>query len=605
MRGHALLLLLLAACHGADPSQEATQAKQGAPRARTACASPVACIARLQDKDVAGDPHALQHVARELVRLGDPGWDALVVAATGDDEELRDAAGRVMEFWPPIDDRKVAGVAAALEREPGGWPARALMHSPSEAATKVLIDDLRRAGGENQSSHVLAMRLPRAFDAVIRSAVAADSLKLSAAVGGELLMLSRNAVEDASAAQRQQRIGEWLLDAAGDSRNSVPYRREATAYLLDLGRLDGLDFSRLQANLSARDERLAWATRRFLIQQGDASMLPTVLAACGRMVAGKDGSNPDGSFAPNVFETCTDPLARMGTAARSAIPKLESWLEISDFDSRSMLIATIGYVGDVSNARLLEMQLSSTDERNVTASLESLWRLGAKTSIPAIRRVATSHWHDSVREFATRVADALQSGRPEAVEEALRRDFREDSPTSRHVWGLPLERNKQRPWCVAWSVGGRVVDERQRIKSDHALAKTHGVSQPGISATHALGDGLLFGIDQGEFGGGLVHRDQAGRTQRLSGANTVAIVPHRNGALAFTGLAHMMDTGGSMLRIETGRPAARIVERRYLPSAPVAVYRIDGGWLVDTASHLGIVIREDLSFSEATCSKSA
>ena len=93
--------------------------------------------------------------------------------------------------------------------------------------------------------------------------------------------------------------------------------------------------------------------------------------------------------------------------------------------------------------------------------------------------------------------------------------------------------------------------------------------------------------------------------QRLSGVNTVAIVPHGNGALAFTGLAHLMDSGGSILRIEPGRPAARIVERRYLPSAPVAVYRIDGGWLVDTASHLGIVIREDLSFSEARCTRSA
>ena len=431
MRGHALLLLLLAACGAAEPSQEAKQTKQDASVARIACASAAACIAQLQGEEVARDQRALRQVARELVRLGDPGWNALVVAATGDDQNLRDAAGRVMEFWPPIDDTKVAGVAAALEREPGGWPARALLHNQSEAATKALIDDLRRAGGENQSSYVLGMRLPGAFDAVIRSAVAADSLKLRAAVGGELMMLSRNAVEDLSAAQRQQRIGEWLLDAAGDVRKSVAYRREATAYLLDLGRLDALDFSGLQANLSARDERLAWATRRFLIQQGDASMLPTVLAACGRMVTGKEGSGPDGSFAPNVFENCTDPLARMGTSARSAIPKLASWLETGDFDSRSMLIATVGYVGDLSNARLLEAQLSSQDERNVTASLEvSLWRLRAKTSIPAIRRVANSHWHDSVREFATKVADALQSGRPEQVREALRRDFREDSPTS-------------------------------------------------------------------------------------------------------------------------------------------------------------------------------
>jgi len=521
--------------------------------------------------------------------------------AVGDDEGKREAAGRIMSYWGSLDDAKLPDIVAALEKHPGGWPAGALERIHSEGATRALIDDVSRIGGGNQSSHALGQRLPEAFDAVIRSGIEADTLALRSGVGGELAFLMRTAVDDPRQARRQQRIGEWLMEAAIEPGKDTRYRREATGYLMDLGKLQGIDLAPLQTNLSSDDKLLAGWTRVFLKRQGHPAMLPEIIRDCDALLAAKGANREYAMFPVNVFENCLDPLARIGGDAATAVPRLREWAGSAEPGSRNMVIATFGYVADASAIPFLEDRLASADERDVAAGLESLWRLRAISSIPAIREVGRSHWYGPVREFARRVADALEKGDSRAVQGALVRDSREESLTSKHVWGVRLHDAAQRRWCVAWRVDGKVVDERHRLGVAPGMLSAQGLRADEVRTAMALGDGLLYGIDKGEFGGGLVYRDGTGSEQRLTDENTVALVPRNGDALAFVGLAHLMDRGGAILRIGRNGGNIGIVEGRRLPSAPVSVYAIDNGWLVETASHLGVVVRPDLTLAEAEC----
>ena len=558
------------------------------------CLSLPACTAKLNQFATSKKYVHSKFLAEDMRRLGEPAWKVIVDLSVSDDERVRDLAGSVMGQWFPLSEEKIPEIVAALRREPGGWPARALMRIPSEEATRALIDDVARNGGGNQSSFALGARLPEAFPLVFERMEEGDSFKLASGLSEGL---SRPAQPENLA--RRQGIVKWLMAAASNQGNAPIYRRQATGFLLDMGPLKGVDLSPLRRNLESPDRSLVQLTRILLSQQGDPAALPYIQEEC-RQASKVVDANDSMFVSPRA--SCLNHLARAGAAAAGSVPLLEEWLEKATLDTSNQILATLGYLGDRSVVPLLESKLYSNDDREVTASLESLWRLRSKESLPRIRQVASKHWYSTVREFASLVANALETGNGAAVEAALDRAFRNDELASKHVWGLSMENDKKRKDCVAWKVDDNLIEYEEYLRTDAALLRKYQHSVDGLSQVAETAKGVFLGINKGEFGGGLVYQDLNGKKSDLSPENVVALLPRSDGSvLALVGLAHLIDRGGSILEIATDQSVPRVVASRRLPSAPNAVYRVKQGWLVNLASNETVLLKADLSLSEVGC----
>jgi hypothetical protein len=106
-------------------------------------------------------------------------------------------------------------------------------------------------------------------------------------------------------------------------------------------------------------------------------------------------------------------------------------------------------------------------------------------------------------------------------------------------------------------------------------------------------NGFLVGYNSGEFGGGLSWFDGDGRfRQSITTENTQRIIPTRQGAVVFTGLAHGLQDTGHVLRLLYGEGRWRMT-RANLPGAPLAVLSdADESFVVVTTRHL-VRIRRD------------
>ena len=311
----------------------------------------------------------------------------------------------------------------------------------------------------------------------------------------------------------------WLIATAANPSADQRYRLETTLLLTSMRRSHGADLSPLHGNLDASDAKLRTWTQEFLIQQGDPFVLNRILAQCSAYSGKRPGM---------MLEGCLNPLARMGAGARRAMPWLLGALDKPDPDY--MLITTLGYIGDRSVIPALVLQLQSTDDRNVSASLEALWRLHATESIPMIRSVATLHWYGPIRDFASSVAAALSGGPDAPVELALHHNLRPDSL----VDVLSSYRQRYIKDCAEWRVGDRKIEGDDAIGTPaNVLAQLHCKTQ-GAAFAIPFADGTLAGINKDEFGGGLLYLSRLSKRFDLSDANVVGLVPRGDGdALAF------------------------------------------------------------------------
>jgi hypothetical protein len=393
-------------------------------------------------------------------------------------------------------------------------------------------------------------------------------------------------------APRARRMVDALVAVAADSSVGEMARLEAVRLLFDI---DVAPIARealpsLRINLLASDSQLRSATERLLTAQGDPPMLIALQAECRRLLA---APAQEGSMEPS--DTCLDPLARMGSDGKEALPLLVEHLRKVDGAARASLLETFGFLGDTGVEPLLVDYLQSEDERDVAASLISLWRLNAKARLPAIDLIARQHWYRPIRTLAANVAAALRGGSSNPITSALGY-FPGSLTTNTHV-GLARFGGKVPSRCGAWKYGEQVFstpdDEARSIQI-----------RPNAFAER-FEKGVIVGTNWGEWGGNLQYVSDDGNATELVASNVAALRESYvdKGYIAVLGVAHMLDPGGEIVRIGFDDGVARVVARRRLPSAPERVY-----WdfnyaneLIVMASGEGVLAGDDLVLKEATC----
>jgi hypothetical protein len=570
------------------------------------CAEWAACEALLRVLARRTDGYALDAEARDfadaLHLLGPTAWDGLLALAHDEARAVRQLAAYAIGAWPDPPESGLPALIDVLAQTPGSWPAHALARIGSLAAVEALLDDLGRTRQGTQSSLALATLMPEALPLVL-AALEARSERALHAVAYVLRML---AWQGGEAAERHADSERWLLETAVSPGVAATQQTLALRLLLELAPLAHGDPSRLQVNLMAVDERVRDLSEELLSLHGDPVALDAVLTRCERVLGGLPPSGDPVAPAVYLYEQCTDRLARMGEAARHAAPRLLQALPEVDQDSRNVLLATLGHLGDAAVVPALMSALRSHDDREVTAALEALWRLAATESLPMIRDVAARHWLAPVRDFAGNVAAAMAGGDATAVEAVLADPWRGDSPSGRHLFGLPsIQAGYGERGCRVWRVDGVEIAHGEGVVGpDHALGALAAEVED-LSGIVPLGGGHLIGSNAGVWGGALYYRDEGGRLARISDDNVVALLPHTPGqALALVGHFLPTDPGGWLLVLSAPPGAVpRIVDRRRLPSAPRRVQALGGGWLVTLHVGVGVLIDRDLGLREAECAQ--
>ena len=243
---------------------------------------------------------------------------------------------------------------------------------------------------------------------------------------------------------------------------------------------------------------------------------------------------------PTVLVALGD-SASAGAAAREYVPAI---ISASDADARlrdDLLPYVLGAIG---GERALERLVSDArsphvDIRDVIQSLAASGRDAAAAG-PALRDLAMTHYLGDVRSAAAR-AYADVSG--EHIEPAL-------VPCPKTVtesavgWTAELSSSTLRFAPVEWPEDGEEWSddeeaERSRLLAAGACAAPM-IKHRGYVGLEARGS-CLIGINQGEFGGGVLAVDGSGKVQRLFRGNPERFVDEGpRGILAFEGIAHML-----------------------------------------------------------------
>jgi hypothetical protein len=156
------------------------------------------------------------------------------------------------------------------------------------------------------------------------------------------------------------------------------------------------------------------------------------------------------------------------------------------------------------------------------------------------------------------------------------------------------------PRCIEWQVGDERIAELEFVETPPEVIALRG----DVKAEYAvrIAGGVVLGINEGEWGGGLLVRTDAGKRVDLDTQNVAGLLALPDGdALAALGLAHMGDDGGWVVRVSASDGEPRIVARERLASAPNLAKPTRAGWLVVMANDQAVLVQPDLSLQPVAC----
>lgn len=473
----------------------------------------------------------------------------------------------------------------------------------------LLLVSIDQDDGNDDSVEALAQRLPEVLPRLIDHYARHPGLSNSPADRVLAAAIAARWNRNIELTERESAILAALTAAAVDDQTPPARRVLATDLLRMLLPLRHYDLSALTVNLEASDTALRQITRDTLERQGHPAVLGALIEGC--RAAMNEQSPAVGEKRSRRLEGCLDPLARIGSQARAALPLLLEWLTIGNGDDRTQILATLGYLDDQSALPALLDGLKSRDDREVTASLESIWRLQAQAALPAIDPLSRGHWFSPVRAFAGQIAIALRTGMDAPLQKTLTGFDRRYSESGRHLSGLPLYWGDSAPAACYGQKGTRDALMHEMFESEIPVDPRLGVRLADVENlvdAREFAGGLLYGFDKGEFGGGLGFQSANGQRTQLSTANVTGLLsagPER--MIAVTGLAHMSDPGGWLLLVEAdAQHDVKITQRVRLPSAPQHLLNAGkpnsaGAWRIRLAVGIEVLVAPDLGLTEGTC----
>lgn len=257
-------------------------------------------------------------------------------------------------------------------------------------------------------------------------------------------------------------------------------------------------------------------------------------------------------------------LASLGPSAPAAAGEAAiALLDSPQPGVRAMAAASLGYVHYQPAQQALQRVLADSADVYASAfAALALGRLGDRAALPALRQAAGGYWYPPVRDYATAAINQIEHPAPLA-------------PFNRQEWAL-----------------GRTLPYDSRC----ALTV-----RPMVSPELSIDGGRLYGVDKGEFGGGLFFDDSHGHVSQIGDMNVQAIARLGTDIVAISGLSHLGWVNGAVYKLERGQHGDwHATYWRRLPWAPYGAVA-EPGQLRIVLPAADILLATDGSFSMAPC----
>ncbi|MBK8283682.1 MAG: HEAT repeat domain-containing protein [Ahniella sp.] len=326
-------------------------------------------------------------------------------------------------------------------------------------------------------------------------------------------------------------------------------------------------------------------------------------------------------------------LAKAGSAGEHVGPLVIKLLDHEDWRIRLAAARTLGFIGHAGAVEPLIKRLDDpTDVRINWIAAQSLGRLQALAALPALRRVADSHWYPPVQMEAAAAIEHIELRKDDESRPSVSFPF--EFFAFQHIGTPHLD-------CRKPAIGKSLVPRDQKLyasKSPEALEQltisvietssdelqeivpdsdTPSKRQPKNEDPNVreeevqylptvalrVAKGWIVGSNRGEWGGELAFRSDDGATQLLKYKNVEDIYFLGEQVIVLTGLAHLSSNNGVVYVVEqqsSGEWSAR--PWRGLPGAPMSSWLTESGEvLINTANGGTVLLHPSGTFRVAPC----
>jgi HEAT repeat protein len=557
------------------------------------CATVETCLARARqvaDPDGGISPSE-EAVAEKLQGLGPLSIAPTIELLRDPNENVRELAGYILRDMPGLGPEHLGPLERAVEAG-DGWlpPAIASIGTPS--AIRFLVEQLREEPETHtQLTYAFEKLGPAAFPHLLdlyHCVTACDERLLS------VVAFIFSEIKDKAAA-----TVEPLEKIAADSSAPLLARRHAIRTLGALG-------------------PTARPAVRTLIEMSRQE--PAELQADARAAVVGIGGVGTGEVLAASLESSKQKLlvlrdiAALREGGREAGSRVVDLLMSGDRTVRVAAARTLGVIGYRPSASALIAALDDPDDwRLVYVAAEALGRLREPDARAALMATARAHWYPPVRDAATAALTALDAKPARRTTE----------PVSASEFFDYEHAGRDYPSCAdktnypAMQPSAEILDPAGQPELARQLAYEREVVGWGADGKHTskqrtipevgirVEAGWLVGSDQGEWGGELVLKPEAGPTKTVLDTNIASV--HVLGdarIVAVTGLAHLVVDAGRLYTITCDSAATcRAIAWKQLPGAPRSSWITDTGELLVNTTQGSVLVAPDGSMRMAPCTK--
>lgn len=551
------------------------------------CNSVASCLALapVTAASVSGIGEAERRIATAIARLGPTVLPELVIAIDTDNSYAREIIDYAVSRMEDLVPEDFALVRQIMLKDPeyspgrGGWSYRAMATIGTDEAIKFLAADLLAA---NSASNQIGFAFKKLGDKGLP--YLAEALKCRQNCDPDQLQgifeVFRDMREEARGAAGP------LLEIAQNKNLGKQIRRTA---------IRSLGF--IAASVKDIDRSMDVLARE------DASLVPEVreaLIGVKSPLAVDYIMNDLREYTRHQYPDPVRQLAALGRAGVAAGPDLLGLLKHEDWNARVDVAYALGSI-EYRNAvpELIKTLADESDWKLAYVAIYGLSRMRDPSALPALREAAAAYWYPPVRALAACAVRYIESGKNQCEKRNGILDL--------DMLGLEYT-GEESAECktMAYSPIDEPSATKQYAEENGGLKRfKYRISRvtlyPGVAAK--VRDGWLTGRDYGEFGGELMFLSRKGKSYRVLEENIEDIYVLNEGAIAITGLAHLVFNRGMVYDLRqdaAGKWRAQPLVR--LPGAPHASYKISNDEIFVQTYNGAIVLNAFGDIKMAACS---
>lgn len=513
-----------------------------------------------------------QRLAKDIQAFAAAAVPHVLELLDSDMPRVRRFAGYVLRDIEGLTEKDLDALMNARRRG-DGWIPPAIARIGSPRAIQFLVDDLRtRPESHTQVTGALELAGARAATplAHLFDSPAAVNIELADAVCSVLGSMASNAAPAV----------DILVARARLTQGPIENRRFAIKEIGCIGPAARRAIPTLQAIAASEPRKFDDVVKAAILAIGTPEAVPLQIAELR--------DHPDIIHLRDIAE--------MRENARGAGPAVVALLTGTKHEVRVAAARTLGFIGyDGASTPLIKLIEKEDDWQLVYVATESLGRLGASAALPALDKVATTHWYPPVRDSAGRAGRVIR-GKEQYPASKFRGNFAFEyfdyenvrcscagkRPSLTHG---PDELSPDELSSLTYTAEILEYDSDGEKKTTQNQTPNVGLKTPA---------GVLVGADRGEWGGELMYLDGKSAPLRLLDGNVRGIHRHPAGIVVVTGLAHMMSNRGALYRAKTvGSGKYEVSYWKTLPGAPRASGILPNGDLFVSCIGGDIVLKAD------------